>query len=243
MDVFNAEEWQKKISDPQWYMAVPGLLKQMYALHDTDRVAYENTKEQIYSFFEQALKDGTIALSTTGKNFDAERKPIDTVVIHHTSIEAGITKDRISAIDLVRLYAPQYADPSSVADKDIRGDAVYSGHFRDGKQVFWPYHWIIRAGGVCERLLNDEEIGWQAGNWDVNCRSVGIVFDNDYEHSIPADEELRTLAKLIREKYPQVKRENIIGHCEVNKKTCCPSHLFLSKDGKVGWKEKLINMI
>jgi hypothetical protein len=247
---FDAVEWKEKIKDPLWYMAVPALFKRMSTLHDADRQAYETEKVAIYDFFEKELVAGNIALGNagsagsagTGKDLDAERKPIDTIVIHHTSNPPGMTKERLSGIEVVRLYAPQFAGkgPTYDANNEIKGEPIYSGHFRDGIQVFWPYHWMVRTDGTCERLLLDNEIGWQAGNWDVNCRSVAIVFDNDYEDGEPSERELAAAASLIREHYPQVSKENIFGHCEINKKTTCPSKFFLSAGN--GWKKKLLCM-
>jgi N-acetyl-anhydromuramyl-L-alanine amidase AmpD len=77
----------------------------------------------------------------------------------------------------------------------------------------------------------------------VNCRSVAIVFDNDYEDSEPSEVEFQGVAKLIKEKYPQVSKDKIIGHCEVNIKTTCPSKNFLPKDTHKGWKERLLDML
>ena len=125
----------------------------------------------------------------------------------------------------------------------IKGTPLYSGHTRDGKQVFYAYHWLIRNDGRVERLLNDNETGWHAGNWGVNCKSVGIALDNDYTNSRPSDIELKAIAKLIKENYPSVPKQNIFGHSEVNKNKACPSKLFLSNDSIKGWKDDLLARI
>ena len=237
MWTFNKDEWREKVKDPLWYMDTPAIFKQLKKLHDIDKSAYEIEKEKAYDFFEEGLREGHIALSATGKNFDAERATIDTVVVHHTSVAGDLSKDRLSGMGLIRLYAPQYADPKYEEDREIRKRGIYSGHFRNGKQVFWPYHWIIRKDGTCERLLEDREVGWQAGNWIVNCRSVGIVFDADYEVITPPAQMLQSLADVIKKHYPTVQKENIIGHCEVNKNTTCPSKHFTE------WKPILLGML
>lgn len=204
---------------------------------------YELTKECIYNFFEKHLALGDIAMGSEGKNFDTERKLIDTIVIHHTHETTSTTKERLSAIELLRLYAPQFSNPSYEGDKDIKGKPIYSGHFRDGKQVFYPYHWIIRKIGSAERLLFDNEIGWHAGNWEVNCRSIAITLDNDYENSEPSSVELTAIAKIIKENYPFISKDKIVGHREVNQKTTCPSNFFLSKKGICGWKDILFEIM
>ena len=236
MPLFDPAFWKNKLREPRWYEAVPPLLAVMEIESRRDRAAAAKLKEEIYSFVEQQLATGEVALGQTGKAWDAARAPIDTIVIHHTSLPPGLTPARLSAIELMRLYAPAYA-------KNYAGELVYSDHWREGKLVFWPYHWLIRTDGTAERLLLDQEVGWQAGNWDINCRSVAIAIDDDHEVSIPAPAVLSTIAKLIREQYPQVSKERVFGHREINPKTSCPSDLFLSSFDHQGWKEKLLEMI
>jgi hypothetical protein len=197
----------------------------------------------MYDFFEQHLVRGEIALGRTLWNLDADRKQIDTVVIHHTSNPPGLRPSRLSAIELLRLYGPYFANPTDENDKHLKGKPVFSGHQRNGKQVFWPYHWIVRRGGRTERLLNDSEIGWQAGNWDINCRSVAIVLDNDYEHCRPPHAELQGIAMLIDKYYRQVPLTRVVGHREVVSSTNCPSDLFLSRPNGRGWKESVLDLI
>jgi hypothetical protein len=91
--------------------------------------------------------------------------------------------------------------------------------------------------------LEDGEIGWQAGNWNINCRSVAICFDGDYENGRPSDIELQAAARLIARHYPGIPKERLFGHREVNLKTTCPSNLFLSEGEKRGWKEDLLDLI
>jgi hypothetical protein len=197
-------------------------------------------KTLVYDFFETHLIRGDIVLSRKREDADAERHPIDIVVIHHTSSAPGLRPERLSAIELIRLYAPYFAVKK---DQFPKGQPIYSGHLRDGRQVFWPYHWIVRSDGNAERLLFDSEIGWHAGNWGINCRSVAIVLDNDYEHDSPSNIELRGVAAVIREHYKQVPLTRIVGHREVNPKTVCPSELFLEgSDGK-GWKSPLLVLV
>ncbi len=227
--------WEEIIKKPDWYFELVPEFKKLATLHNEDRASYENLKEEIYSFFENKLKTGEIALGRNGEDWDADRKPIDTVVIHHTSNPPGLSEARLSAIELVRLYAPFYFSPYPEDNLKIKGQPIWSNHMRDGKQVFWPYHWSIKEDGFAERLLFDNEIGWQAGTWEVNCRSVGICFDGDYEDGQPSEKMLQTAAKLINDNYPGAV---VIGHNEVNLKTTCPSKLFLD-----GWKKDLISLL
>jgi N-acetyl-anhydromuramyl-L-alanine amidase AmpD len=121
----------------------------------------------------------------------------------------------------------------------LEGRPIFSGHERDDKQVFWPYHWLIRNDGHAERLLSDSEIGWHAGNWDINCRSIAIALDNAYEKGRPSDLVLWAVAALIVNRYEQVPITRVLGHREVNERTTCPSELFLSGPAGKGWKNDL----
>lgn len=231
----NFKRWEEILKKPDWYFELVPEFKKLASLRNENKATYEKLKEETYSFFEEKLTGGQIALAETGKDWDKERKPIDTVVIHHTSNNPGLKEIRLSAIELIRLYAPYYFNPYLEADKHIQGQPIWSNHLRNGKQVFWPYHWSIKFNGSVERLLNDNEIGWHAGNWDVNCRSVGICFDGDYEESKPSEIMLGSAAKLIKEQY---KNTDVVGHNEINLKTSCPSKLFLD-----GWKYDLISLL
>ncbi|PIR41326.1 MAG: hypothetical protein COV31_01725 [Candidatus Yanofskybacteria bacterium CG10_big_fil_rev_8_21_14_0_10_46_23] len=246
--IFNPNEWTKKIGDPLWYKDIPPLIDEYRKLKKTDPEAYEHEKELIYSFFEKQLASDNIALGEKGPDWDKERRGIDTIVIHHTSSNPGLSPDRLSAMTLLRLYANFYAKPYDNDREKVVGQAIWSGHIRGGKQVFWPYHWIVRTNGDSERLLRDDEIGWHAGNWDINRRSVAIVLDNDYENRNPSNKELERIATIIQQNYRDLKPTSITGHCEVERKipgphATCPSKLFLTKNGARGWKEDLIALI
>jgi hypothetical protein len=214
----------------------------MALLDDAPKNIREARKDDLYDFFEQALRQGIVELGN-GYDADVERKPIDRIVIHHTSNPPGLSPARLSAIELVRLYVPYFANPQAPEDMHLKGKPISSGHVRQGKQVFWPYHWIVRSNGHAERLLRDSEIGWHAGNWDINCRSVAIVFDNDYENSRPSSIELEAAAALIRGRYGHVPVSGILGHCETNQKTVCPSRKFLDGRNGTGWKSDLVGRV
>jgi hypothetical protein len=236
MNLFIRKEWEAKIREPFWYDAVPGLLEEIAALRLNDYAQSIKLKNTVYTFFEKNLREGKVALGTDGKKWNRDRKPIDTIVIHHSKSSEHLSKERLSAIELIRLYAPTYA-------KRDKKEPIYSDHNRDGKQVFYPYHWIIRSNGEAERLLFDHEIGWHAGNWDINCRSVAICIDDNHEDTVPDESALRAIARLIREQYPFVSKDHIFGHREINLKTTCPSNHFLNTPEKRGWKSILLEMI
>jgi hypothetical protein len=236
--------WEPILRRPDWYLTIiPEIesFKRQRLATQTEPIR-DAVKTLLYDFFEGHLKRHTIALGRGG-GMDVERKPIDTVVIHHTSNPPGLSPERLSAIELIRLYAPYFLNPLSKQDEHLRGRPIYSGHVRRGQQVFWPYHWIVRNDGSAYRLLHDSEIGWHAGSWDVNCRSIAIVLDNDYEWGPPSEGELRGIARIIWNHYHFVSRSRILGHCEVTMKTVCPSRLFLDGGGHYGWKRQILSAL
>jgi len=238
------KKWDTLIqSDPLWYINVLNDLGDLSELKEKENENYRKLKVQVYDFFESHIRANDIVLGDVLRNWDAERTPIDTILIHHTSHESGMTRDRLSAIELIRLYAPYFKKPYDTEDLIIKEKPIFSGHTRAGRQIFWPYHWIVRTDGSVERLLEDNEIGWQAGNWNVNCRSIAIVFDNDYENGVPSEKELDAVAKIIKENYSQVSKDRIFGHREINEKTTCPSNLFLDSNNQKGWKNDLLKRL
>ena len=234
---FDNQKWTEAIKYNDWYLRLSKDIKHLLnqAEQSNEKVSKE-IKGEIYRFFEEHLEKGDIALSRSGPNWDEERKPIDTVVIHHTHNLPGITWQRLSAMHLVRIYLPFYASSKYEKNKYPKNQAIFSHHFRKNSQTFCAYHWLVRKDGSTERLLDDNEIGWHAGNWDINCRSIAVCLDNNFENSTPSGKIIRAVAILINEKYPQIKFNNIVGHREVNSNTICPGNKFLT-----GWKTKLTN--
>ena len=177
-------------------------------------------------------------MASKGPNLDEQRQPVDTIVIHHTSNHPGYRLTYLNAVHLLNIYAPYFANPIDQQEKSLKGEPLWSGHFKDGKQVFWGYHWLMRMDGTPTRLLDDNQLGWHAGNWEINRRSVAICLDNDYEKQNPSDNILQKLAAHIKDHYPNVESQNIIGHCEAREGTICPGGHFLSE-----WKPKLLERL
>ncbi len=229
---FDEAHWLEAIKRPDWYLEFHDFAKKNILKPEPKTEAQKQLNKQVRSFFELALKDGRVNIGTQGYNFDDERQPVDTIVVHHTSAGPGYKLSFLNVVQLLNIYVPGFANGRE------RGQPIWSGHFRDNQQVFWVYHWLMRMNGSFERLLQDDQIGWHAGNWEINRRSVAICLDNDYEDQDPTDEILQKLANHIKENYPQVRVDKIIGHCEARKGTICPGTNFLGV-----WKPKLLKYL
>lgn len=235
---FDEKYWSEVIKRPDWYVDfVPYARKIQESLGEESKET-DKFRKSIRHFFERALQENGVVLSDHGPNLDEQREPIDAIVIHHTSAEPGYRLSYMNAVQLLTVYAPYFMDPTVREERDLKGTAIWSGHFKDNQQVFYLYHWLVRMDGTFERLLYDSQIGWHSGNWDINKRSVAICLDNDYEKLDPTDEILRKLAVFIRKQYPQVERDKIIGHREVRTGTICPGTNFLTV-----WKPKLLKYL
>ena len=150
-----------QISKPDWYLLVLPYLKWLLSDNLENK---NNLKQEIYNYFTEKYKNNQIYISNEWPDFDTERKIISKVIIHHTHNMPWMSLDLLSAIEIIQLYGPYFMNPYIEWDNSIKWKWIYSWHFRDWKQVFWPYHWIIREDWSYERLLYDNEIWWHA--WD-----------------------------------------------------------------------------
>lgn len=229
--------WRAEVARPDWYLRIQDEYEELLTrARNSDRATAHAIATEIYGFFERVLAAGAIAVGGKGPDWDADRMPIDTAVIHHSKRPPGMTWQRLDAVHLIRIYARHYADPPQ-SDAALKGQRITSGHRRGAREIFVAYHWLVRRDGSCERLLNDDETGWHAGDWTTNCRSIGVCIDADLEHEAPSGTQLRALARLIRTRYPAIAPNRILGHCEINHQTSCPGKRFLG-----GWKDALVEL-
>ena len=152
--------------------------------------------------------------------------PTDTIVIHHSD---GNYADKWQSLSRVQfagngMYKWRYENDGADFDPHVKGWTPHSGHYRtvDGEQVevFYAYHWRIHKDGMAERLLKDNEVGWHANKWSVNCRSVAICFDGDYSSTSPSKTQLQTCAKLMASYRKMFPIKYVVGHKDVSSTEC-----------------------
>lgn len=228
--------WPKVLTTPLWYKKIISEMLKWEEQMSNEELGL--IKSQVYHLFEEKLSQNKIFLAKTGPNYDKGRKPIDTIVIHHTAQASKVTWQRLSAVGLLRQYAVDYYKFDHNLGQLTVGQPIWSGHFRQGQPVFYAYHWLVRDDGSFERLLEDNYMGWQAGNLEVNQRSVAVVFDGNFTNTAPSDQAISAAAQVITSHYPNVAADRIFGHREVNPKTICPGDKFEDE-----WKDKLIERI
>lgn len=236
---FQRDYWEERLQYADWYVRLGDELQRLFFPIVHNNPELKAFRHKVYDLVEELLEDHKIPLAESGPDLDAERKPVDTIVIHHTEEEPEMRLSKLSAIGLVRQYGFEYWQADVMGDA-VRGKPIWSGHFRNGRMVFFAYHWLMRPDGTVERLLDDAQVGWHAGNWDVNTRSVGMAFAGRYEEAIPPMSQIEAAARVIRKNYPEVEQGRIVGHREVRmrEETLCPGRYFVG-----GWKETLLERV
>lgn len=246
------ERTREMVQEPDWYLEfgrarkarLLGLGAAQAAFSGNIGQAAVYARRRMVDIFEQLLISHDVRLGIPGEDElddqDEDRQSISQVVIHHSSRENGISLASLNALHLLNLYVPVYQNiRNPVLDSAGRHQPIYSEHFNElGEQVFYGYHWKVDQDGNATRLLNDEAIGWHAGNWEINKRSVGICIDDDLEHKSPTDASIESVAQILKDHYQQLEitGSTVIGHNEASK-TACPGDEFLG-----GWKNRLLEI-
>lgn len=229
------EYWKGQLQYPDWYIRLEDYLKTTIYPIVHDNPALKAERHAFYALVEEMLEGGLIPLAETGPDLEAERQLLDTIVIHHTEEDPNITLSRLSAIGFVRQYGQNYLNDNVWGITGLKGQPVWSGHFREGKMVFFAYHWLIRPDGKAERLLDDKYIGRHS--MQMNPRSIGIALSGNYEHSAPPLKQIKAAADTIKSNYDFVDQHRILGHCEVMEGRTCPGDEFLTN-----WKKTLLSL-
>ncbi len=216
----------------KWYAVLEKELKEYFWDYSGKGKSKEwlERREEFLSMVSELLSSGVIALGKDGPNHDGEREEIDTALIHHSSREFSGDKEEtynlLNALGLLRLYAANYSNKG----KPYHGFPIWSNHGYGGKQTFIAYHFLVYPDGTFDQVLNDQCIGWHAGDWKVNKKSIAICFVDDLDNKKPTDEAIAA-AKIILSRY---RIKEVLGHSESNPKTSCPGKMFEE------WKKELI---
>lgn len=234
-------------TDPLWYLdpAVQSTVNKYIFQDRPEDLDWKQGREEFIHLVVTGLREGSIILEDRPEGFnDDDRwggkwndkgsggKAPDTVVIHHTATSPDIDIWSLEALGLLRLYYPLYAAGSY---KEDRGDVpISSGHYRDSIQTFLGYHYLIYPDGTIFQALDPlNYTGFHAGNYGVNCRSVGIAIIGDLTEGYPSGPAQHAIQDLLDSHRPKT----VIGHQEVpnlRQPTICPGNDW--KD----WKQDLV---
>jgi hypothetical protein len=208
---------------------------------------------QLIGWFANALASGQVMLGNVqpgfndddraGKYAGATPVEVDTIIIHHTATKEDLTVWELEALGLLRLYLPHFMDTNPngfvkfllqtnphLADGSPLAPA--SGHYvtREGKEVqsFVGYHYIIYPDGTVVNLLDEDHMGFQAGNLNVNNRSDGVAFVGNFSQGAPtieAQNACKELIKTLRTKNVAISFLDSHTHVKLGQ-TDCPGPWF-----------------
>ena len=100
---------------------------------------------------------------------------------------------------------------------NARQNAVY---FHNGGNGASSAHYFIDGLGVIYKSVWESDTAWHAGNWSMNCRSIGIEVCSDGEPFTPAEiKELHWLVREIMADYG-IPASRVIRHYDVTGKLC-----------------------
>ncbi len=212
--------WHSLFHLSNWYEYIHADLMR-YILRRDPADSNRTIRWAIYDCVADALDRDAIALGDTRARTDANRGDVRYIVVHHSGTLPSVSLSRLSAMGLLRLYVP-----SSIRRLRAtrRADPVASSHFHRGKQVFYPYHWIIRPNGDTDQLLPDSAIGWHSGDWTVNRTSIGVCLAGDYTTTTPHLPALEALYRIAG----QYEGAQVVTHSMVNSHTTCPGAWAMS---------------
>jgi len=82
------------------------------------------------------------------------------------------------------------------------------------------YNWFIEKDGKLRKGRDETKTG--AHTIGYNDKSIGICLAGNFDATMPTNEQIATLAKLLKEKMTQysITKENIIPHRKFANKTC-----------------------
>lgn len=229
----NPKNYIEKFTNTDWYLKLYPELNEYFYSYDGNREnktqEWLDQRKEFAIMIMELLEADKIPLGKSGTNWDADRKAIDTIVIHHTSTSPDMSLKIINTLGLIRLYTPFY----SKKEEPEYGQPIWSNHFYQNKPTFIAYHYIIEQDGTVYNILKDNQIGWQAGKWEMNCKSISVCFLDDLKNKFPTEKAIQSARDIIK----QYENCQILGHKEINTKTTCPGGLF---EGEDGWKKLLI---
>ena len=86
---FDENQWQEAVKHPDWYLRLHDELRRVRKLAEENTDEADAIKSEVRGYFEELLVAGSLPLGGPDPHLDSERKPIDTVVVHHTSSQPG----------------------------------------------------------------------------------------------------------------------------------------------------------
>lgn len=119
--------------------------------------------------------------------------------------------------------------------------AENNGNYFKNNVVETSAHYFV-DDTIVVRSVADKNIAWHAGDWDINCRSIGIeIAGSTTECTGKTLENVILLAQRLMKKY-NIKKDKVIRHYDANGKICPGFWCGSSAKDKL-WKEQFLNKL
>lgn len=137
--------------------------------------------------------------------------PITQIIVHHADISLKKTSEQFTKII----------------------DENHKRRLHPTKNGFGnhiAYHMLITKDGNVKETRPLDEVGYHAGNWAVNLRSIGICLQGKFEEEEPTEKQLNALQRLITELMGaySIKHQSVRLHRDI-KPTACPGKNLADK--------------
>lgn len=119
--------------------------------------------------------------------------------------------------------------------------AENNGNYFKNNVVETSAHYFVDDTTVV-RSVADKNIAWHAGDWDINCRSIGIeIAGSTTECTGKTLENVILLTQRLMKKY-NIKKDKVIRHYDANGKIC-PGFWCGSAAKDKLWREQFLNKL
>ena len=150
-------------------------------------------------FFVGCARKGTSLL-------DGVRRPITTIVVHHTAGQSSNNIDRVAS-DISRLHQKRFRTMRKSAGWHI------------------AYHYLITPDGKVWETRSPNDVGHHAGNGTVNRCSLAICLVGDFSKHRPTRAQVQSLDSLVQSLRQERRITAVIPHSYCKATLCCGKYL------------------
>ena len=141
-----------------------------------------------------------------GSLLDGTNRSVTTIVVHHTAgMASNDIKQVVSGIN--RLHARKFRKMGKSLGLTI------------------AYHYLITPDGKVWRTRDLQDVGYHAGDWNVNLHSIGVCLVGDFTKYRPTKSQVRSLDRLVRRLRSERRISKVIPHSYCRATLCCGEHL------------------
>ncbi len=87
------------------------------------------------------------------------------------------------------------------------------------------YHYLITPNGKVWKVRDPDDVGYHAGNWSINKRSVAVCVVGDFSKYHPTRAQVRSLDTLVKKMQRERQIKNVIPHSYCRATLCCGEYL------------------